>query len=362
MVIRAFLINNMKRYLFLFFVTVLVPLSFALAHPGNTDSSGCHTCRTNCSNWGLSYGEYHCHNNKGSTQPIYPVTSTYGAYGTGYTSPAPSYAYPSSYSSTYSSCPANSYESGSSCKCNYGYVVSGSSCVSGNSYCWSKYGYSSSYDSLEKSCKCDSGYALGSSGQCEYQSKYSGLSTYTSATTYSCPANSYTSPTDSTKCRCDSGYRWNSDGDTCIKRTAKYNDEICQDDFGSKSEWSNEYKSDGNITCVCKSGYQWSTDGNSCKKILETASVNVTEATTTNITSGALTTSSAPVAVALFTRDLTVGSTGADVTALQIKLGVTPTTGYFGVVTKAAVMAYQTALGLTVTGYVDLATRLKLNN
>jgi hypothetical protein len=39
-----------------------------------------------------------------------------------------------------------------------------------------------------------------------------------------------------------------------------------------------------------------------------------------------------------FTRDLTVGSTGADVTALQTKLGVTPATGYFGEITKAAVM------------------------
>ena len=30
-------------------------------HPGRTDGSGCHTCRTNCGRWGLSYGEYHCH-------------------------------------------------------------------------------------------------------------------------------------------------------------------------------------------------------------------------------------------------------------------------------------------------------------
>jgi len=30
-------------------------------HPGRTDARGCHQCRTNCSPWGLSYGEYHCH-------------------------------------------------------------------------------------------------------------------------------------------------------------------------------------------------------------------------------------------------------------------------------------------------------------
>lgn len=35
------------------------------AHSGRTDSSGCHTCYTNCEKYGLSYGQYHCHN--GST-------------------------------------------------------------------------------------------------------------------------------------------------------------------------------------------------------------------------------------------------------------------------------------------------------
>lgn len=31
------------------------------AHPGRTDSSGCHKCNKNCAQWGLSNGEYHCH-------------------------------------------------------------------------------------------------------------------------------------------------------------------------------------------------------------------------------------------------------------------------------------------------------------
>lgn len=37
------------------------------AHPGRTDASGCHVCRTNCEKWGLSYGEYHCHNGSSSS-------------------------------------------------------------------------------------------------------------------------------------------------------------------------------------------------------------------------------------------------------------------------------------------------------
>jgi len=40
------------------------------AHSGGTDSSGGHTCRTNCEKYGLEYGEYHYHNN-GSKQDDY---------------------------------------------------------------------------------------------------------------------------------------------------------------------------------------------------------------------------------------------------------------------------------------------------
>lgn len=86
----------MKRHMKV--VLAIVVISFFImpltiyAHPGNTDSSGCHTCRTNCPSWGLDTGEYHCHNSKGVTQPKEPVKSTYGENGTGYTSPAPEYS------------------------------------------------------------------------------------------------------------------------------------------------------------------------------------------------------------------------------------------------------------------------------
>lgn len=41
-------------------IVILSPL-YVEAHPGRTDSNGCHTCRTNCAKWGLSYGQYPCH-------------------------------------------------------------------------------------------------------------------------------------------------------------------------------------------------------------------------------------------------------------------------------------------------------------
>ena len=40
---------------------ILIMAPAAFAHPGRTDSSGCHTCRTNCPRWGLEPGQYHCH-------------------------------------------------------------------------------------------------------------------------------------------------------------------------------------------------------------------------------------------------------------------------------------------------------------
>jgi len=74
----------------------LFVFNISLAHPGRTDSSGCHTCRTNCSSWGLSSGEYHCHRAKTTApQPIEPVTSRKGEDGqSGFTTAAPDYKIP----------------------------------------------------------------------------------------------------------------------------------------------------------------------------------------------------------------------------------------------------------------------------
>lgn len=83
------------RGIFFGIIAVLVPVAPVLAHPGNTDAYGCHTCRTNCASWGLSTGEYHCHNAKTLPQPVEPISSHYGDDGTGYTTPVvPIYSTP----------------------------------------------------------------------------------------------------------------------------------------------------------------------------------------------------------------------------------------------------------------------------
>lgn len=66
-------------------------------------------------------------------------------------------------------------------------------------------------------------------------------------------------------------------------------------------------------------------------------------------------------AATTFVSNLTVGSRGAEVTALQNKLGVSPATGYFGAITKAAVVAYQASKGISATGFVGPLTRASLN-
>ncbi len=54
--------KRINTFIFLVMILFCVMPSLALAHPGRTDDSGCHYCRTNCTKWGLADNEYHCHN------------------------------------------------------------------------------------------------------------------------------------------------------------------------------------------------------------------------------------------------------------------------------------------------------------
>ena len=56
-------------------IVILSPL-YVEAHPGRTDSNGCHTCKKNCAKWGLSYGQYHCHGKTNSSSSNTNKTTT----------------------------------------------------------------------------------------------------------------------------------------------------------------------------------------------------------------------------------------------------------------------------------------------
>lgn len=244
------------KYIYLFaFLLVASPLLVS-AHPGNTDSNGGHYCRTNCDKWGVPWNQWHSHGGSSYT----PSSNYYSAPTTNYyTAPAAPV------------CPANSYSSGSSCKCNYGYVVSGSSCVNANAMCRNQIGLMSSYDSLSQTCKCDYGYVIGSNGSCVYKSPnyplYSGTTFSDSRTENSCPANSKVSISDPDKCTCNLGYEANKKKNKCVKIKKSTNDKICRADYGSKSEWTGKYdKETESPFCGCKKKYEWNSTETSCIK------------------------------------------------------------------------------------------------
>jgi hypothetical protein len=124
--------------------------------------------------------------------------------------PTSSYSYP-----TTPTCPISSYYNGSSCTCNSGYLVKNGSCVNADSVCWSQTGIMSSYDSVTNSCKCSSGYVIGTSGTCIYQAPVYTNPVY-SPPVSTCPLHSYQSFTDSTQCTCDSGYQTNGAKNACV--------------------------------------------------------------------------------------------------------------------------------------------------
>lgn len=58
---------------------LLITPSKVEAHPGRTDANGCHYCRTNCAKWGLSDGQYHCHNGGGSSSGSSSSSNAYNS-------------------------------------------------------------------------------------------------------------------------------------------------------------------------------------------------------------------------------------------------------------------------------------------
>lgn len=66
--------KKIKR-LIMIMIVILSPL-YVEAHPGRTDSNGCHTCKKNCAKWGLRYGQYHCHGKTNSSTSSNPNKTT----------------------------------------------------------------------------------------------------------------------------------------------------------------------------------------------------------------------------------------------------------------------------------------------
>ena len=61
----------MKKIFFILALLSLWAIWLVYAHSGNTDDYWCHTCYTNCEDYGLTYGQYHCHNTPAKTPSSY---------------------------------------------------------------------------------------------------------------------------------------------------------------------------------------------------------------------------------------------------------------------------------------------------
>ena len=49
------------KYIFLIALLFVASPLLVSAHPGGTDSSGGHNCRTNCDSWGVPWNQWHAH-------------------------------------------------------------------------------------------------------------------------------------------------------------------------------------------------------------------------------------------------------------------------------------------------------------
>ena len=151
----------------------------------------------------------------------------------------------------HNSCPANSLLVGSSCVCNSGYAKVGSSCIT----------YTQ---------KCQNMYGINSYGDMQY-------------------------------CYCSTGYKFNTVGDTCIKKTTcpPYSSEVvdgckCYDGYAftdGKCLTFNDYcvalfgvhtlgKKNDTLsvpTCYCDSGYEFTADKKGCNPIAKTETIKTVD-------------------------------------------------------------------------------------
>lgn len=62
-------------------------------------------------------------------------------------------------------------------------------------------------------------------------------------------------------CKCQGGYVWNTNGTACVLET---NDQKCQANYGLFSQWTGEYNNQGGLTCGCMNGFTWNNNNTEC--------------------------------------------------------------------------------------------------
>jgi S1-C subfamily serine protease len=109
-------------------------------------------------------------------------------------------------------------------------------------------------------CNCQTGYSWdGSGGACATQTSLQAFC----QNQYGSGSYSYLQ-SGKAVCGCDTGYKWNSAQTACVVIPEETNDQKCQDQYGTYSDWSGQTDSNGRPTCDCQTGYSWDGSGNEC--------------------------------------------------------------------------------------------------
>ena len=146
------------------------------------------------------------------------------------------------------------------------------------------------------------------------------------------------------KCNCASGYDYDPSSKRCITV-----DQSCQSQYGL-----NVYGANG--SCLCNSGYEWNQSGTACV---------LTSSPSTVIEPAASAVSNQTAASFRINSNLSAGARGPDVMTLQkfleskglLTLPAGTTEGYFGSLTKQALISFQLSAGLPAMGYCGQMTR-----
>ncbi len=72
---------------------------------------------------------------------------------------------------------------------------------------------------------------------------------------------------------CGDGYQLNSTQTECIQVPVKSNDQICKENYGVNSVWSGNLNTQGGPICDCASGYQW--NANVCVPIVKAKEISI---------------------------------------------------------------------------------------
>lgn len=207
----------------------------------------------------------------------------------------------------------------------------------------------SQWNSTSDACACNSGYAE-QNGTCE-------------SITSICGSNSYEYDSNTNSCICNTGYEESGSGCVLIPTHQSASLVACQAEWGLNAVVQNG-------SCTCASGYELDGSQTQCVAVPVAPTIppalNINNLPEGYSVAGATTSTSPSFAI---NQNLSVGASGSSVALLQqfletkglLTLPAGTTDGYFGNLTKQALIAFQKSAGLPATGFCGSMTRAAIS-